>query len=383
MASSDPITSLGLSCPFGGNFYICQNQNTQFLGCCTSNPCTDAAKGVCPQANLRYASFDANFYDNITAQACPASGSLWYTCTQGIDNHPFMGCCTLNACGSQRGCGSGNVRAAVLSDDEESAAVFETASGFATSSTSSSSRSSSTTTASATTSSVGAPATVTTTVTPTAVVAPVGNDDKDTTAGLSAGAKAGIGIGCVAVVALVAAVLFLVMRRYMKKHKGVVVEGAYPSSSSYAGSPMGQSEYHFGKYFFPSSLCPFHFLTLTFCFFFFLRHARSKPNHAHPSRTPLQPLLCKHARRRQTSSSSRRLRAVHVLGLFIAHHAPPVGPEQHVAAQTHIVATQQLHGVDNNGQDTVAILVPDAQLKVGEARLSLFVLWWSGAAQWW
>ncbi|ROW11344.1 hypothetical protein VMCG_01044 [Cytospora schulzeri] len=59
--SINPIDTLGLSCPNGGEFYVCQNSEIQFLGCCASDPCADGS-GSCPKSDLRYSSFDT---DNI------------------------------------------------------------------------------------------------------------------------------------------------------------------------------------------------------------------------------------------------------------------------------------------------------------------------------
>ncbi|ROV97517.1 hypothetical protein VSDG_04545 [Cytospora chrysosperma] len=70
---SNPIDTLGLSCPNGGDFYVCQDSKLQFLGCCASDPCADGS-GHCPQSDLRYSSFDTDTYDNISTQSCVGKG---------------------------------------------------------------------------------------------------------------------------------------------------------------------------------------------------------------------------------------------------------------------------------------------------------------------
>ncbi|RSL45144.1 hypothetical protein CEP53_010899 [Fusarium sp. AF-6] len=92
------IKHWGLSCPAGGRFYICENAHREFVGCCTSDPCAKG-KGVCPDKDLRVATFDRNFYEEIPIQDCASRGTeIWYTCP--FRDPPFIGCCEQNACGS-------------------------------------------------------------------------------------------------------------------------------------------------------------------------------------------------------------------------------------------------------------------------------------------
>lgn len=95
---ADPYKAFGLSCPQGGTFYICTGNATEFLGCCTTDPCTAAAGGKCPKANLRLASFSADRYDQMPRQDCDDAQSIkiWYTCK--FNKPPFMGCCNSNPC---------------------------------------------------------------------------------------------------------------------------------------------------------------------------------------------------------------------------------------------------------------------------------------------
>lgn len=76
----------GISCPNGGNFYVCQGNVTQFLGCCDVNPCSNG-KGSCPDTSLHNISYSAAIYDSVPPQACVDDG-FWYTCKK--TSPPFM-----------------------------------------------------------------------------------------------------------------------------------------------------------------------------------------------------------------------------------------------------------------------------------------------------
>lgn len=108
-------------CPQGGTFYVCQGNQTQFLGCCSEDPCSDGT-GECPQTSLRYTSYNADDYNAIPPEDCASSG-LWYTCS-AIDT-AFMGCCLENPC-QNNGCTQGNLTAARLSDITSDAEPFMT-----------------------------------------------------------------------------------------------------------------------------------------------------------------------------------------------------------------------------------------------------------------
>lgn len=120
----NPFTSLGLSCPSGGDFYICQGSKIEFLGCCITNPCADGS-GVCTRNNLRISSFSFDKFGDIPPQACTNSiNSSWYTCQRG--DPPFMGCCQNDACASF--CPMHYLFPAKLSSDSKSRSAFLTAS---------------------------------------------------------------------------------------------------------------------------------------------------------------------------------------------------------------------------------------------------------------
>ncbi|EEU40429.1 uncharacterized protein NECHADRAFT_91222 [Fusarium vanettenii 77-13-4] len=63
----------GFSCPDGGRFYICENERDQFMGCCTSDPCTKG--NGCPDKDLRVAIFDKNRDAEIPSQDCGTAGA--------------------------------------------------------------------------------------------------------------------------------------------------------------------------------------------------------------------------------------------------------------------------------------------------------------------
>ncbi|KAH7163433.1 hypothetical protein B0J13DRAFT_37011 [Dactylonectria estremocensis] len=160
----------GLSCSDGGSFYICEDAEIEFMGCCTSDPCSDGS-GVCPDGKLRASTFNKDSYEDMPPQECAEADlpSLWYTCA--FITPPFLGCCAENPCVTGS-CSRSNVTTAVLSSDEGNRQDFLEPDGADSSTTSSSTSSAS---ASASTS------------------AAADNDDGSVT--LSAGAVAGIAAG--------------------------------------------------------------------------------------------------------------------------------------------------------------------------------------------
>lgn len=126
----------GLSCPGGGNFYICESNATEFIGCCTTNPCAPESRGECPKANIRAASFSADKYADLPRQDCDdaASIKIWYTCK--FNKPPFMGCCASNPCAAGL-CTPTDLRPAKLSGDPELRAQFLRPGGIAPSATAS------------------------------------------------------------------------------------------------------------------------------------------------------------------------------------------------------------------------------------------------------
>lgn len=168
-------------CPTDGAiFYVCGNYTGNFIGCCTSNPCSSA--NGCPSGNLKPASFDAAYYGDFHDQEC--SAGLFYTCNN--TKPPFLGCCKSNPC--SQGCPSDSLAAVFLSGNPVDAADFLPPSG---SSSSTASTSPSTSTASTNISS---------------------QIPASHSSGLSAGAIPGIVIGGVGGIAIIAGFILLCRR---------------------------------------------------------------------------------------------------------------------------------------------------------------------------
>jgi hypothetical protein len=92
-----------ITCPNGGRRYICQGEETEFLGCCNINPCANS--GICPDDALRYTSFNGTLYEKLPKLACDSTGAPaedWYTCA--YTSPAFMGCCNVNPCKLDKGC---------------------------------------------------------------------------------------------------------------------------------------------------------------------------------------------------------------------------------------------------------------------------------------
>ncbi|EEU41987.1 uncharacterized protein NECHADRAFT_50718 [Fusarium vanettenii 77-13-4] len=65
------IKELGLTCPRGGDFYVCDKAKVQFIGCCAIDPCDN--DGICPEDQLVLSSFTKAKYDNLPPQSCDNS----------------------------------------------------------------------------------------------------------------------------------------------------------------------------------------------------------------------------------------------------------------------------------------------------------------------
>lgn len=193
----------GISCPNGGDFYVCQGNATQFLGCCDVDPCSNG-KGSCPDSSLHNTSYSSGLYGSIPPQACVDTG-LWYTCAG--TSPPFMGCCLTNPC--QTGsCYGNNVTAARLSDNTTDASAFETA----------------------------------------AVSASASSDSTMHMSSLSTGAIVGIAIGSAVVALVVGIVLFCCYKRYDRKRSQRLAEqgraGPNGTPGIYVPSPYQGKERH-------------------------------------------------------------------------------------------------------------------------------------------
>ncbi|KAG9248984.1 hypothetical protein BJ878DRAFT_485672 [Calycina marina] len=111
------------SCPKGGDWYTCWNQDPAFLGCCNSDPCNGVG---CPASDLRPAGLgagagqsecdhDSSFYPDIQ---CPSGGTFYY-CHAYDKNASFQGCCFSNACITNHGgrCEGINLSPAAFAED--------------------------------------------------------------------------------------------------------------------------------------------------------------------------------------------------------------------------------------------------------------------------
>ncbi|VUC21094.1 unnamed protein product [Clonostachys rosea] len=125
--SDEVAKSLGATCPKGGSFYVCHDKPTQFVGCCSVDPCKTAT-GVCPDDNLKYTSFDKYSFNSLKPQLCVSDAPevQWWTCAEAKPN-PFMGCCSVNPCETGSGCPDGKIFAAKLNDKRDQAEPFLTA----------------------------------------------------------------------------------------------------------------------------------------------------------------------------------------------------------------------------------------------------------------
>ncbi|KAK3377659.1 hypothetical protein B0H63DRAFT_477609, partial [Podospora didyma] len=118
---SNTSTSLGLNCPFGGTFFVCEHNVTEFIGCCTIDPCA-AGQGTCPPQNLRSASFAPSSFASIPRLDCDSEQgpSNWYTCN--FTSPPFLGCCMGDPCAAS--CAQARLIPAKLGSDLAARSVF-------------------------------------------------------------------------------------------------------------------------------------------------------------------------------------------------------------------------------------------------------------------
>ena len=106
-------------------FYSC-DYGSRFLGCCANtSPNEVCANGCSSGSDLEVAAFESMYYENISPQSCDSTDgdeeAEWYTCL--ITSPPFLGCCTSNPC-TQDGCPSNDLVAARLSTNETSKESF-------------------------------------------------------------------------------------------------------------------------------------------------------------------------------------------------------------------------------------------------------------------
>ncbi|KAK0702563.1 hypothetical protein B0T21DRAFT_321436, partial [Apiosordaria backusii] len=203
-------SSLGASCPSGGTFYVCLGKKTEFVGCCTINPCTTGYQrepGTCPEENLRPASFSKDSYLELPAQECASTdeSALWYTCA--YNSPPFLGCCKINPC-VNKSCPTDQLVAARLSPDPDNRQIFV---GAATTTTTSTTEPTST-----------SQSTSTATPTPTADNDPrieLSTTTPNSNSGLSPAAVGGIAAGLAVLIIALIAFIFFRWRRNLKQSR--------------------------------------------------------------------------------------------------------------------------------------------------------------------
>lgn len=125
-----------MTCPLNVTFYAC-DFGERFLGCCENGSPADTCTNGCPQEDLLPASFEKQYYDDITAAACTRGD--WWSCANTYP--PFLGCCLSNPCLS--GCPESDLTAAIFSQNQTDNPLYSaiTNAPAATTSTASSSTS--------------------------------------------------------------------------------------------------------------------------------------------------------------------------------------------------------------------------------------------------
>ncbi|KAK7213981.1 hypothetical protein V2G26_021159 [Clonostachys chloroleuca] len=198
--SDEVAKSLGATCPKGGSFYVCYDKPTQFVGCCSVDPCKTAT-GACPDDNLKYTSFDKYSFNALKPQLCVSEAPevQWWTCAEAKPN-PFMGCCSVNPCETGSGCPDGKIFAAKLNDKREQAEPFLTA-----------------------------------------------EQRNASSGGLPTGAKVGIAVGAVLGFALIAGLAFFFWRR--RRQQSASAMGSYEQyGGNYPESKVGGGGSHMSSY---------------------------------------------------------------------------------------------------------------------------------------
>ncbi|KAI5464930.1 hypothetical protein BGZ63DRAFT_379016 [Mariannaea sp. PMI_226] len=92
MGQHSSTSSPDPSCPSGGNFWICPENETCFIGCCESDAC-QTNLGTFPHKDLTSASSSLSALPQISKQSCISSNTKvqWYACDKA--DPPFLECC--------------------------------------------------------------------------------------------------------------------------------------------------------------------------------------------------------------------------------------------------------------------------------------------------
>lgn len=103
------------TCPFGGSWHVCHDP-PYFVGCCSSDPCTNTSASACPLENLYAAAFEPAAFDELGPSNCIGHGSEnWFTCNFTFQS--FIGCCGTNPCAETTGCPQGSLLPAAWSQE--------------------------------------------------------------------------------------------------------------------------------------------------------------------------------------------------------------------------------------------------------------------------
>ncbi|KAF1913918.1 hypothetical protein BDU57DRAFT_558850 [Ampelomyces quisqualis] len=84
------MSGFNFTCPAGGEWYACGASTSKFVGCCTSDPCSNG----CVQGNIRQGAFDVAGHGKFPDASC-GSSSNFFTCAADTT---FWGCCKSDPC---------------------------------------------------------------------------------------------------------------------------------------------------------------------------------------------------------------------------------------------------------------------------------------------
>ncbi|KAH8708615.1 hypothetical protein GQ44DRAFT_776984 [Phaeosphaeriaceae sp. PMI808] len=97
-------------CPAGGTWYACQT-GTNFIGCCTSDPCGTGCFGD----RLRPVGVSTTIYNKYPGGTCGGNTPFW-TCMAGPT---FWGCCNSDPCKNNSTCSVGNLEPAFMTRPDQ------------------------------------------------------------------------------------------------------------------------------------------------------------------------------------------------------------------------------------------------------------------------
>ncbi|KAL6704517.1 hypothetical protein ACN47E_008146 [Coniothyrium glycines] len=227
-------------CPAGGKWYACET-GTKFIGCCLSDPC----KNGCFADQLRPAGVSTTIYNQYPGGSCGGNTDFW-TC---LAAPTFWGCCNSDPCQNNSTCRQGDLEPTFMDrpDQLEYFGALNVLLSSTVSTAAATSTLASLTPASSISNAASTSPTATTTPAPPAKVS-----------GAVIGGAVG---GTLALVSIMALVIFLLCRRRRKKNKarsdeaqehsnmsmqqdkGFVVGPYSPQSNAHSPPPQYSSEY--------------------------------------------------------------------------------------------------------------------------------------------